>query len=78
MPESDASNFFKRRTRRSTRYHELVGEFLASFWQLPLPERRCRGVLSSEKQEEFDYSVWSVVGEWGWTAFLFMFDVACG
>ncbi|KAG7215876.1 hypothetical protein INR49_021857 [Caranx melampygus] len=26
MPESDASNFFKRRTRRSTRYYELVAE----------------------------------------------------
>ncbi|XP_071358627.1 upper zone of growth plate and cartilage matrix associated a [Trachinotus anak] len=26
MPESDASNFFKRRSRRSTRYYELVAE----------------------------------------------------
>ncbi|XP_029969526.1 upper zone of growth plate and cartilage matrix associated a [Salarias fasciatus] len=26
MPESDASNFFKRRSRRSTRYYELQAE----------------------------------------------------
>ncbi|XP_037315560.1 upper zone of growth plate and cartilage matrix associated a [Pungitius pungitius] len=49
VPESDASNFFKRRSRRSTRYYELQAEQRV---RLSVNERRRE--YSEEQRDEYD------------------------
>uniref|UniRef100_G3Q617 Unique cartilage matrix-associated protein n=1 Tax=Gasterosteus aculeatus TaxID=69293 RepID=G3Q617_GASAC len=49
VPESDAANFFKRRSRRSTRYYELQAEQRV---RLSVYERRRE--YSEEQRDEYD------------------------
>ncbi|XP_029318050.1 upper zone of growth plate and cartilage matrix associated a [Cottoperca gobio] len=59
MPESDASNFFKRRSRRSTRYYELQAEqkvkISASEWRREYNEEQkdeYENYLEEERDEQ--------------------------